>query len=287
MLKTIRIQFALPIVLATTLIITLLGNLSTSAHAMGQTISTGGNPIKLEASRVENQNTETEDQKISTWQNLQVQIPFLYASILTNGTQGLGLLTNPSNLLASSLGEQPTAPTAQQCFYQAGIYGNLIVTTSGSGCGNFINYGGITGLWLDSIESCTFDFSYPIDRSTASVAFTAAGENDIVRFQINGADYPVIAEEIDDSNPIGGDDPIVLRSDGTIGGPLGGDATDGRATVNFNPGEPVTSVGIFQLNATSAGTVYLICVDDIPVDTTVSITTVNPIPNGHNAALTA
>src|SRR5512139_4151950 len=45
----------------------------------------------------------------------------------------------------------PAADAAQVCFSAAGTYGGLTVTQSGSGCGTFLTYGGITnGLYMGS-----------------------------------------------------------------------------------------------------------------------------------------
>jgi len=166
-------------------------------------------------------------------------------------------------------------PKAIQCFYQAGTYGAITVTTSGSGCGNILTFGGITGIWLgdgNASESCTFNISPAVIGATGSVAFTAhscvSGGCEKVRFRLNGVDYNVQAADLDDTTPTGGNDPVVILPSGEVEGNNVGGA-DGRATVTFNnaPGS-VTSIEIDHIvtSGSPAGTIYQICVDDVPVE---------------------
>ena len=80
-------------------------------------------------------------------------------------------------LLGLGLTFATPAHATKQCFYSSGKAGALTVTTSGSGCGTALSYGGLTGLWLgnsNTNESCTFTLSHEVDVSTLTVPMTAA-----------------------------------------------------------------------------------------------------------------
>jgi len=164
------------------------------------------------------------------------------------------------------------ASRAIQCFYQAGTYGAVTVTTTGA-CGSELTYGGITGTHIGNggvDESCTFNFSPAIVGTSATVAFTAHTCNTVgcekVGFHLNGADYIVQTGDLDDSTPSGGDEPSGLLPSGEVeGAPNGG---EGRATVTFNNAPTsLSSIEIVHTHtvADGGGTVYLICLDDTPV----------------------
>jgi hypothetical protein len=167
---------------------------------------------------------------------------------------------------------RPALPKTQQAFYQAGIYGALTVTTSGSGCGTFLTFGGITGLWLgnnNTSESCTFNISPAVSRTSVKVAMTAhscpVGNCEKVRFRLNGADYNVLSSDVNNTTPSGGSPLVVLPSGEVEGSPIGGG--DGRGTVSFSSGPTaVTSLEISHIieSGSPNGTIYLIYADDAP-----------------------
>ena len=102
--------------------------------------------------------------------------------------------------LLSLFGALPLAQA--DCFDRAGTFGSLTVTTAGSGCGTFLNFGGITGLWLGDAnvdESCTFNFAPALTSSTIQVQITAhsyiTGHREEARFSINGSHYVVAPGE--------------------------------------------------------------------------------------------
>jgi len=176
--------------------------------------------------------------------------------------------------LGPATGEMQPAvatPQALQCFSQAGTYGNVTVTTSGAGCGNDLNFGGIVGMYIgesDTSESCTFSFNHPIDGALAMVLFTAhscvTGGCEAVGFTLNGVSYDVQSADLDNANPPGGDGPVTLLPNGTVEGTDAGNG-DGRATVQFNnASDNVTSIEINHVAVSGApsGTVYQVCVDD-------------------------
>lgn len=173
--------------------------------------------------------------------------------------------------------DAPAADTmgeAIQCFWQAGVYGQITVTTSGAGCGTQLTYGGITGLYLgdDNVsESCIFTISPVVAGTLATVAMTAHSCNgdtwcETTRFRLNGADYNVVESDVDQSTPSGGSDVVILPSGEVKGSAVDG---DGRATIMFNSAtSAVTTIEIdHTVNYGSpAGTIYLVCVDDVPVE---------------------
>lgn len=167
----------------------------------------------------------------------------------------------------------PYPSLGQVCFYEAGTYGSYTVTTSGPGCGTTLTYGGITGVWLGDTnvtENCDFAISPPTPGALASVALTAhscvSGGCETVRFRLDAVDYDVQDADVDQTMPPGGSDVVVLPNGEVEGSPDGGG--DGRATVTFNDAVGgVQSINLVH-NITSGapnGTIYLVCVDDLPI----------------------
>lgn len=166
---------------------------------------------------------------------------------------------------------------ATQCFSQAGTYGNLTVSESGAGCGNFLNYGGITGIWMGDSgvsESCQFDFSPAVAGNTLEVRMTAhsvvPGIAEEAVFSLNGSFVAIVPSDIDNSYPPGGVG-LLVGTGGALDPTVGGVSAeqippgDGRGTVRFS-GAPasVSSINI-QHNmvvGNAAGTIYEICADD-------------------------
>jgi len=163
---------------------------------------------------------------------------------------------------------------ALQCFWEAGQYGQITVTTSGAGCGTPLNYGGITGLWLgdDNVsESCTFTISPAVAASTGTIAMTAHScyvdaDCETTRFRLNGVDFDVVESDVDQTIPPGGSDVVVLPSGEIQGSGVDG---DGRATLML--ARAATAVTTVEIDHTIVlgvpnGTIYLVCFDDVPVE---------------------
>jgi hypothetical protein len=55
-------------------------------------------------------------------------------------------------LLGLGLTFATPAHATKQCFYSSGTAGALTVTTSGSGCGTSLGFGGLTGLWMGNSQ---------------------------------------------------------------------------------------------------------------------------------------
>ncbi len=163
-----------------------------------------------------------------------------------------------------------TAPRTSQCFSQPGTYGDLVVTTSGGGCGPDLTWFLFTGMWIGDgsvSEACTFSFDRPVAGASAMVLFAAHSCStagcEKVRFRLDNVDYEVQPADLDDNSPSGGDGPVSILAGGEVEG-AGGDG-DGRATVRFN-GSPaaVTSIEIVHtwISGIPNGTVYQVCLDD-------------------------
>ena len=168
----------------------------------------------------------------------------------------------------------PAASAVMQCFYQAGTYGNVTVTESGTGCGTFLNFGGITGVWIGdggADENCQFDISPAVAGSSVEVRMTGhsvvefAAEETL--FFMNGSFVPIVSADIDNSFPSGGVG-LLVGTGGSLDPTIGAVSTnggDGRGTVRFS-GAPasVSSINIQHDHVLSdaAGTVYEVCVDD-------------------------
>jgi hypothetical protein len=164
----------------------------------------------------------------------------------------------------------PPSFAAHVCFDQAGTFGNLTVTTTGSGCGTFLTYGGITGVWLgdtDASESCQFNFSPAINGTTLTVALTAhscvpAGCEE-AHFSVNGTHYAVAPGELNNAVPSGGDALQITGLGDIVEAP--GGSSDGRGTVSFlHAPTSATSLTINHVVTAGApaGTIYLPCADD-------------------------
>lgn len=169
------------------------------------------------------------------------------------------------------------AQPAQQCFYQAGTYGRLTVTTAGPGCGTILTFGGITGVWLGDgnvTENCQFNISPAVTGSTMNVAMTAhsciGGSCEEARFFLNGAHYAVAPADLDNSTPTGGV-PLIINGAGDID--MAPNTDDGRGTITFH-GAPasVNSININHvvLSGSPNGTIYRVCADDSPAGPPVS-----------------
>jgi hypothetical protein len=173
-------------------------------------------------------------------------------------------------LLCSQVLLPSTAMAAEHCFYDSGTYGSLTVTASGSGCGTFLSYGGIYGLWqgdADLTETCTFSFSHPVDVSTLEVLMTAHTNipdyAETAYFSLDGEAYVVLPEDIDNSYPSGGSLLIAL-SDGGVSS----DWDDGRGTITFSAiSDAVAELEIDHeiVLGSTFGSIYLICLDDTEV----------------------
>ena len=136
----------------------------------------------------------------------------------------------------------PNSMAALQCFSQAGTYGNLTVTQTGSGCGNQLAYGGITGVWLGDTnvaENCQFDVSPAVVGSTVEVRMTAHSVSypsfsEEAVFSFNGSFVAVTPGDIDNSFPTGGAGLMAGTggaADPTVGG-VSSSGNDGRGTVS-------------------------------------------------------
>ena len=175
-----------------------------------------------------------------------------------------------SALGMSSLAE---GQAARVCFNSAGIAGSHTVTTSGPGCGTFLNYGGINGLYMgdsNTTENCTFNIAPPVNGTTMTVALTAHSCNgstfcEEVRFSVNGTHFVVAPSELDNTTPPGGTAVSITGAGDILGSPVG--SGDGRATVTF--AHAPASVSSLDINhvvtlGAPAGTIYLVCADDAP-----------------------
>ena len=166
----------------------------------------------------------------------------------------------------------PTGYAAQVCFNQAGTFGNLTVTTSGPGCGTFLNYGGINGVWMGDgnvTENCQFNFSPAINGTTLKVALTAhscvAAGCEEARFSVNGTHYVVASGELNNAVPTGGDANQITAAGDIVEAP--GGSSDGRGTVSFlHAPTSATNLNInhFIVSGAPNGTIYQVCADDGP-----------------------
>lgn len=160
---------------------------------------------------------------------------------------------------------------AQVCFDRAGTFGSLTVTTTGSGCGTFLPWGGITGLWLGNTnanESCKFNFAPALTSSRIRVQMTAHSCVSIhceeARFSLNGSHYVVTPAELDNSQPPGGE-PMQITAAGDVVDVLSNSGGgDGRGTVTFSGAPSSTNSLEISHVITSGhpnGTIYRICAD--------------------------
>jgi Bacterial Ig-like domain (group 3)/IPTL-CTERM motif len=190
---------------------------------------------------------------------------------------------------------------AQQCFTQAGTFGGLTVTQSGSGCGTFLNYEGFSnGLWLgnDTSESCTFTLSPAVQGNTLSVGLRAHSCNgttfcEEARFLLNGTHY--VVQPADLVTPAGGvGSPVMINGAGDIVEAPGG-SSDGSGLVTFNSApasvSSITIDHVITLGA-PAGTIYQVCADDAggvgPGGTTTAVvSSLNPSVVGQAVTFTA
>ncbi|MCK6524850.1 MSCRAMM family adhesin SdrC, partial [Myxococcota bacterium] len=174
-------------------------------------------------------------------------------------------------LLGLGLALTTPAEAATQCFYTSGTAGALTVTTSGSGCGTSLSYGGLAGLWLgnsNTTESCTFTLSHTVDVSTLTVPMTAHSNDgssyaETAYFALDGVNYTVTSADIDNTTPTGGVNLTVVTSGGRTG--VGSAGGDGRGTISFRSAKGgVTSVTITHSIDISSpnGSIYAVCVDD-------------------------
>jgi uncharacterized protein (TIGR03382 family) len=170
------------------------------------------------------------------------------------------------------------AEAATQCFSSGGTYGALTVTATGTGCGTFLSYSGIYGVWMgnsSTTEACTFTMSTAsggVDQSTLTVDMTAhsnvSGAVEEAEFELNGTKYSVTAADIDNSSTTGED--LYATSSGRVGGVLSTSGGNGVGTVSFgSTSTAVTSLEINHIVLTGSpnGTIYRVCVDDGGVTT--------------------
>lgn len=185
-------------------------------------------------------------------------------------------------------GALPLAAAAPVCFYKDGTYAGLTVTTAGPGCGTFLGYGGINGLWMGDTnvtENCTFTIDPSVLGPTIKVELTAhtctTQGCEEAHLAVNGAHYAVAASELDTTSPPGGTsppdgDPASLTASGDILGATGrapGVGGDGRATVSLRRAPPtVTSIDINHVinNGQPNGTIYLVCTESCQTPTGVT-----------------
>lgn len=189
---------------------------------------------------------------------------------------------------------------AQQCFSQAGTYGPLTVTQSGTGCGTFLGFGGITGLYMgdtDVTEACTFNVSPAIQGSTIRVTLTAHSCDttsycEEARFSLNGAHYVVAPADL--VTPFGSGSPVQITGAGNIVEAPGG-TSSGSGVVTFNSApasvSSITLDHVITMGA-PAGTIYEVCADDGgvigPGATTTGVTSsLNPSLVGQSVTFTA
>ena len=192
----------------------------------------------------------------------------------------------------TSCGVLSLAAAAPVCFYKAGTYNGLIVTTSGSGCGSSASYGGITGLFLGDTnvtENCTFNISPSVLGQKLQVEITAAtcittipapGGNfcEEASFSLNGSHYTVASSELDLTTPAGGTKPpagnsMSINAAGNILGAGMGQTPgygDGRGTVSLKHATAqVTSIDINHIvdYGKPGGSIYLVCSEDCKLPT--------------------
>lgn len=189
---------------------------------------------------------------------------------------------------------------AQQCFSQAGTYGALTVTQSGPGCGTFLTFGGITGLYMGDTgvtEACTFNLSPAVQGNTIKVTLTAHSCNNTAyceeaRFSLNGTHYAVAPADL--VTPFLGGSPVQITGAGDIvEAPGGSSAGSGVVTFNSAPASvsSITIDHVITLGA-PAGTIYEACADDAgvigPGATTTGVTSsLNPSLAGQSVTFTA
>ena len=190
------------------------------------------------------------------------------------------------------------AQAAQQCFSQAGTYGALTVTQSGSGCGTFLTFGGITGLYMGDTgvtEACTFNFSPAVQGNTIKVTLTAHSCNNVAyceeaRFSLNGTHYVVAPADL--VTPFGGGSVVQITPAGDIVEAPGG-TSGGSGVVTFNSApasvSSITINHVITLGA-PAGTIYETCANDAAVagaTTTIVTSSLNPSVVGQSVTFTA
>jgi Bacterial Ig-like domain (group 3)/IPTL-CTERM motif len=193
------------------------------------------------------------------------------------------------------------AQAAQQCFDQAGTYGALTVTQSGPGCGTFLTFGGITGLYMgdsDVTEACTFNLSPAVQGNTISVTLTAHSCNNTsyceeAHFSLNGTHYVVLPADL--VTPFGGGSLVQITVAGDIVEAPGGSSAGSGVVTFHNAPANVSSITINHVITLGnpAGTIYLTCADDAAVvggpgaTTTVVISSLNPSLVGQTVTFTA
>jgi hypothetical protein len=167
------------------------------------------------------------------------------------------------------------ALAVERCFSDAGVYGDLTVATSGPGCGTFLTWHGITGVWLGNAavtEACTFFLSTPsgpVDPASMSVLMTAHSVflplySEETELLLDGVPYLVTPADIDNSVAIGVD--LIATPAGRISA-VDGPPGDGTGVVTFGSAvSPVSDVTINHiiLVGAPAGTIYQVCADDAP-----------------------
>jgi hypothetical protein len=192
----------------------------------------------------------------------------------------------------------PVAQAAQQCFDQAGTFGALTVTTSGPGCGTFLTFGGITGVWMGDTnvtENCTFTVSPAVVGNTVQITLTAHSCNgttfcEEARFSLNGVHY--VVQPADLVTPFGGGSPVQITGAGDIVEAPGGSSA-GSGVVTFHNAPPsVTTIDINHVITLGnpAGTIYQVCANDAGAGaptTTALTSSVNPSTLGQSVTLTA
>ncbi|MEO8305098.1 MAG: Ig-like domain-containing protein [Betaproteobacteria bacterium] len=194
----------------------------------------------------------------------------------------------------------PLAHGVQQCFSAAGTYGGLTVTQSGSGCGTFLTFGGITGVWLGDSnvsESCAFSLSPAVQGNTLKVTLTAHSCDgstycEEARFSLNGTHYAVAPADL--VTPFGGGSLVQITGAGDIVEAPGGNS-GGSGVVTFNSAPP--SVSSILINhvitlGSAAGTIYQVCADDAGgvgpgATSTAIVSSLNPSLVGQTVTLTA
>ena len=162
------------------------------------------------------------------------------------------------------------ANAAEVCFHQAGTYGPLTVTRSGS-CGR--DAGSAVILGANSRETCTFNFSYSTNRAVdpgtlkvrvggLDMDYLSSYLHESALFYLNGTQYYVNNQDIDNSSPAGG---LLVALGGGVE-PAGPSTRNAAGTVSFGRySEPVTALAIEHRSVggqrTNGGS-YQVCLDD-------------------------
>jgi hypothetical protein len=206
---------------------------------------------------------------------------------------GISLLT----VAALSLGNITPAMAAQQCFAQAGTYGNLVVTTSGAGCGSPII--GVPPSYLqigstNADQTCQFTLSPAAPGSSVTTEFLFVNA-----FSIGTAEEMVVAMNGSQVNFQAGDlvSGNLVPGTGTPTAPTVGGVTDGSGvntifgasgTIAFAAAPAAVSTVELRYNwiaGTPIGIPSQICADDAGVPPPPSATPV-PTMSVYGLALT-